>query len=121
MSPDKIQAALLAFTGWSLPGDPRHSALTSSFYFPDQFVVTPTGVLVFRQRTPDFLNDLNALHEAHELLTSDQHRKFRTWLQTIAYERPAVPGNRHRSTSNATCAQFAEAILRTVGKWEDGK
>jgi hypothetical protein len=72
---------------------------------------------------PDFLNNLNAIHEAESNLSNnDWDDKFYHWIgyvvsggqteQLWAYRKAIV---------HATAAQRAEALLRTIDKWEDGK
>jgi hypothetical protein len=64
--------------------------------------------------TPDYLNDLNAMHQAEKVLTEDQAEKFRAWLLKLN-------GYNHDRVVSCTASQRAEAFLRTVGKWEDDK
>lgn len=70
---------------------------------------------------PDYLNDLNAMHEAWKTLSHDQHKVFRAMLQARVYSQTKAEweDNVQRSVANATAAQRAEAFLRTIGKWED--
>jgi hypothetical protein len=56
---------------------------------------------------PDFLDDLNAMHEAEKALTDDQHKSYGGWL-VVVYN------GRHW---NATPTQRAEAFLRTLNLW----
>jgi len=71
---------------------------------------------------PDYLNDLNAMHEAEMacLTTPDQHRSFRFHLQTIVAREPL---GRTESLGwryeQATAAQRAEAFLRTLNIWKE--
>ena len=59
---------------------------------------------------PDYLSDLNAMHEAEKTLTKEQRRKYvRTLFQTT---------NTDWDSHCATAAQRAEAFLRTLGKWK---
>ena len=62
---------------------------------------------------PDYLNDLNAMHEAEKLLTAEQWVSYWSFLEPIACR----PNN--TSILHATAAQRAEAFFRTVGKRED--
>lgn len=74
---------------------------------------------------PDYLNDLNAMHEAEKTLTDEQYFSdvlaayedctFTGWLFRIMVRRVDDPDFR---THSATAAQRAEAFLRTIGKWE---
>ena len=63
---------------------------------------------------PNYLNDLNAMHEAEKTLTDKAHEEFRLNL----YE---VLGDDSRLIVSSTAAQRAEAFLLTIGKWEEGK
>ena len=63
---------------------------------------------------PDYLNDLNAMHEAEKVLTYAQGGDMTLWIQrmTCAGYGPQL---------FATASQRAEAFLRTIGKWEEAK
>lgn len=60
------------------------------------------------EEVPDYLNDLNAMHEAEKIL-NDAHlwNRYRGWLLTWMTE-PIC----------ATAAQRAEAFLRTLNLWK---
>jgi hypothetical protein len=62
---------------------------------------------------PDYLNDLNAMHDAEKVLTSEQVTSYVYSLESMN-ERWSTP-------AFATAAQRAEAFLRTIGKWEECK
>jgi hypothetical protein len=57
---------------------------------------------------PDYLHDLNAMHEAENLV-------LRSAQQCRDYADALDDGN---GGHFATSAQRAEALLRTIGKWE---
>jgi nanoRNase/pAp phosphatase (c-di-AMP/oligoRNAs hydrolase) len=61
---------------------------------------------------PDYLNDLNAMHEAEKVLTREQ-------LDTYLYELHELIGHNHieRYAVTATAAQRAEAFLKTLNLW----
>ena len=63
---------------------------------------------------PDYLNDLNAMHEAEKLLVRLQWVSYLRRLQTLCDESVTWP-------IHATASQRAEAFLRTIGKWEECK
>ena len=69
---------------------------------------------IYRDLIPDYLNDLNAMHEAEKTLTDKAHEEFRLNL----YE---VLGDDSRLIVSSTAAQRAEAFLLTIGKWEECK
>jgi hypothetical protein len=65
---------------------------------------------------PDYLNNLNAMHEAEMSRVDMEDGRFivlfREYLHTIL-------GHDGSLAIHATAAQRAEAFLRTIGKWED--
>jgi hypothetical protein len=63
---------------------------------------------------PDYLSDLNAMHEAVKALDREQRNDYGNWLFNIC-------GTSWLLAVEATAAQRAEAFLRTVGKWDDSK
>jgi predicted membrane chloride channel (bestrophin family) len=82
---------------------------------------TARGVL---RDCPDYLNDLNAMHEAEKVLTYKQSFTYTNNLEartqtTTGLGRTII--GRTFQTIQSTAAQRAEAFLRTVGKWEDDK
>ena len=79
--------------------------------------IRPRGIHIENSAPlPDYLNDLNAMHEAEKVLTEKGVNPWWTYVDWI---------NRHNLTpfgqstaAHATAAQRAEAFLRTIGKWE---
>ena len=63
---------------------------------------------------PQYLNDLNAMHEAEKTLTDKAHEEFRLNLCEVL-------GDDSRLIVSSTAAQRAEAFLLTIGKWEEAK
>lgn len=63
---------------------------------------------------PDYLNDLNAMHEVEKTLTDKAHEEFRLNLYDVI-------GDDSRLIVSSTAAQRAEAFLLTIGKWEESK
>ena len=63
---------------------------------------------------PDFLNDLNDMHNAEKVLVRLQWVSYLRRLQTLCDESVTWP-------IHATASQRAEAFLRTIGKWEEAK
>lgn len=77
---------------------------------------------------PDYLNDLNAMYQAENVLPDmddDEGRDQLGYMEILA----DVVGARWTSNNqcdmwrltHATAAQRAEAFLRTIGKWEASK
>jgi len=87
----------------------------------------PTHLIALNgQRVPDYLNDLNAMHEAENVLPDiddDEGRDQLGYMEILA----DVVGARWTSNNqcdmwrltHATAAQRAEAFLRTIGKWKE--
>lgn len=76
-----------------------------------------------QDKFPDYVNDLNAMHEAEALMTSRDGWNFQCGY-TLELRQVVL---RRRESCNAaqtdhwmihaTAAQRAEAFLRTIGKW----
>ena len=74
---------------------------------------TPRGIL---RDCPDYLADLNAMHEAEETLHESQRVTYSNELYDLAVEHQ-LNTSKWRYLS-MTASQRAEAFLRTIGKWE---
>jgi hypothetical protein len=61
-------------------------------------------------RLPDYLSDLNAMHEAEKTLTADQEFDYNDTLDGIDPE---------EFVWKRTATQRAEAFLRTLGLWKE--
>ena len=71
---------------------------------------------------PDYLNDLNALHDAWEKKIAFKHEvpgRFRNELRKKCCRERGLFGE--WDAVNATAAQRAEAFLRTLNLWDDTK
>jgi len=62
---------------------------------------------------PDYLNDLNAMHEAEKALRRDQWPDYYNNLCVIYDPVEDI------SVTHATAAQRAEAFCRTLGLWKE--
>jgi hypothetical protein len=117
MTPEKQRIAIAEACGWKKVGSPKQVAATSGFTMPEKWVIDPNGALQFPHNTPDYLNDLNAMHEAEKMLdvnieSEDSPRyEYSRQVYRIVESR--------RQPFRSTAAQRAEAFLRTLGKWEE--
>ena len=59
---------------------------------------------------PDYLNDLNAMHDAEKILSPTSEIEWHNQLQNVC-------GCSWRVMIRATAAQRAEAFLRTLNLW----
>jgi len=66
---------------------------------------------------PDYLNDLNAMHEAEMLLTDEQRVAYTAATYDIACMAQKETG--HWNWISLPAAQRREAFLKTIGKWEE--
>jgi len=111
MKPEAQRIAIAEFCGWK-------KDIAEQWKDGDGFY-RPSGSLTYRQHTvefkaghpPDYLNDLNAMHEAELLLNNEQAGEFERVLRRVCF------GLSYRNVISATAAQRAEALLRTIGKW----
>ena len=79
-----------------------------------------THDVIFSEELPDYLNDLNAMHEAEKVLTEQQHKQYRYSLTTICGLVSGIEIDQvaHNYIS-ATASQRAEAFLKTLGLWKE--
>lgn len=75
-----------------------------------------------KNECPDYLNDLNAMHEAENHIPAADMDGYYDYLAEAAGYK--YSGGDDRNTHlfycvSATAAQRAEAFLRTIGKWKD--
>lgn len=109
MSPEKQRIAIAEACGWERREDLDFTVYGSSLkvqcFAKDGYVRHLNGL----HNIPDFLNDLNAMHEAEKTLPPDLWKEYMDW----------VDDDREFEFLTATAAQRAEAFLRTIGKWEE--
>jgi hypothetical protein len=106
MTPEQQRIAIAEACGWTWHGDASWPKDPNNFYWKKDHLNYRT--------LPDYLNDLNAMHEAEKTLTYAQGGDMTLWIQrmTCAGYGPQL---------FATAAQRAEAFLRMIGKWEESK
>lgn len=116
MNAEKQRIAIAEACGWleCRPATCRAGAFTG---------IPPASVEPSRIRTwiPDYLTDLNAMHEAEMVLTDEQQSDYGERLASLVpYNGRSVHRDIFRM-AHATAAQRAEAFLRTIGKWEESE
>lgn len=104
MTPEEKRIAIALACGWT----PRKAELMGNIYTWN----TPEGDMVREAGLPDYLNDLNAMHEAEKVLTKDQCFYYRDEIQnavlkTIAYWSADF-------VFGATAAQRADAFIKVI-------
>lgn len=69
---------------------------------------------------PDYLNDLNAMHEAEKFLNHDQDLDYSESLEVVVQGKfNCNNGEDMRRLRSATASQRAEAFLRTLNLWTE--
>jgi hypothetical protein len=113
MNPEQQRIAIAEICGWRLVED------NPDF---EPYWEEPKGNMIAvgsaMHRLPDYLSDLNAMHEAEKILGDNQMMGFRGEL--VEMMRPKYGFESACLLAiHATAAQRAEAFLRTVGRWEE--
>lgn len=119
MSDDEQQAAIAEFCGWKKKDG-------SNLWWNPNIKGSKVGC-----RIPDYLNDLNAMHEAFLMLSPKvfKDRFGFNWTLRIEFLKNLeniVIAKEERVECldvivNATSRDRAEALLHTIGKWRDQK
>lgn len=109
MKPESQRIAIAEACGWKLAYYSSIADDRAVYYAPNS--IKTTSVL------PDYLNDLNAMHEAEKQIASNDkmwakyERELGCAIQ-VRYSRDWRP------MWHATAAQRAEAFLHTLGLWK---
>jgi hypothetical protein len=119
MTPEKQRIAIAEACGWKCAGHPDQKKATDGWEFGYQFVIRPEGQLVTHNSIPDYLNDLNAMHEAEKVLTEKQIRSYAFILSQVLDTSPTVDLDDQFLNIHANAAQRCEAFLKTLNLWED--
>lgn len=106
MSPREKQIAIAKVCGWQVITD---SAGTHNIP-PNTSIVEFMGMGEPLLDLPDYLNDLNAMHEAEKVLTEEQNDKY---LVILSWSVVSQAEMAHR----ATATQRAEAFGLTLNLW----
>lgn len=105
MTPEEQRIAIAeAHLGYKPKGDHWQHCRDGSYRSPDKL--------------PDYLNDLNAMHEAEKVLQESPEmweHYTEELMDIVVRDNPEDCFLRHIS---ATSSQRAEAFLRTIGKWK---
>lgn len=114
MKPEQQRIAIAEACGWKLKSNGlspmwswQNESLIHRIKWVAHKVMASQGVL------PDYLNDLNDMHEAEKVLTNEQLEVYCNILHK--------PNHGVYWAIHATASQRAEAFLRTIGKWEESK
>jgi hypothetical protein len=112
MSPEQQRITIAEACGW-IP-----STYGGRWCHPNDLSMARNGsyeVWKGRDKLPDYLYDLNAMHEAEKMLNTPIHMQKHAWNNYKGILEDVSKG----SSFHATAAQRAEAFLRTIDKWID--
>ena len=113
MSPDLQRIRIAEACGWKRPilwGMPVNDCESPSHEWFDRTQDYQVSLL---KRCPDYLNSLDAMHEAEATLVGKQRQAYRVTLKRVC-NHPF-----HTHYVHATAAQRGEAFLRTLNRWEE--
>jgi hypothetical protein len=115
MNKEKQRIAIAEACGWKMHDHPDCLAKKEGWVSRgwETWVMNPSGLLVFKHDIPDYLHDLNAMHEAENVLMQAD--------LIFEYGMHITTDHHYEHLLRATAAQRAEAFLKTIGKWEDDK
>lgn len=121
MNPDKQRAAIAEYCGWKdvrghMGIPPENGRL---FPYPEHHE-EDWRLKPFRG-IPDYLNDLNAMHEAERqlLIEGDYWGIYCDRLLDIVVKTGGYGYTAADMYVHATAKKRAEAFLKTIGKWEE--
>lgn len=103
MTPEQQRIAIAQACGWKLMYCRFHNATT--WHSPQGICAEGNTEIVL----PDYLNDLDAMHEAEKVLTKHEPGVFLGHLAEVHGQIPSVWASVH-----ATAAQRAEAFCKTL-------
>jgi hypothetical protein len=123
MNPEQQRIEIAKACGWELKSNGlspmwswQNESLTHRIKWVAHKEMASQGVL------PDYINDLNSMHEAEKTLDNDLDLDYSENLEIATGARWGANNSYDMSKyRSATAAQRAEAFLRTLGLWEESK
>ena len=118
MTPEAQQIAIAKACGWKDVKYTKHEEVdieNRSIIHWSELTGIPPEFTHYKNRIriPDYLNDLNAMHEAEKAMSVNDRNRYIDTLGTTYHD--------SWEFCTATAAQRAEAFLRTINKWETGQ
>lgn len=110
MKPERQRIAIAEACGWDRKSAERGFTVVVRREF-DGFMYNQIS-----EKCPHYIGDLNAMHEAENVLNTPVHMQKHAWNNYKAMLEMMTKG----SAFHATASQRAEAFLKTLGLWEGG-
>ena len=119
MDSNKQVIAIAEYLGWKR-GKDCEILYGSERFYPRWY---KSGIGAFFTELPDYVNDLNAIHEAENVLTLVQRIAWHHVIGSIVGPSSNMKGGNGFADvtfqlCNATAVQRAKAFLLVIGKWE---
>ncbi len=119
MTPERQRIRIAEACGWKSPTHEDAIALVKDWPFSKNrklWWINPAGEPKWLSDVPDYLSDLNAMHEAEKVIGPKQKPYYCSELWDLT----VTPNSNHEwKMCHATAAQRAEAFLRTLNLWKD--
>jgi len=119
MSPEKQRIEIAKASGWKCGTRSESSFADPSKTIQRECWINPNGISELR--LPDYLDDLNAMHEAEKTLTEEQWGDYRSMLEFVLGVDRKSERLKQIKVLQAAAFQRAEAFLRTLELWEECK
>ena len=107
MKPEQQRIAIAEACGWRIGHTTKYAWVVICPSNIERAWSSHNGVMNDKPTSyylPDYINDLNAMHEAEKKLPDVLFVRYANWIPPCA-----------------TAEARAEAFLRTLGKWEDAE
>lgn len=129
MKPEEQRIAIAEACGWTL-----HQRDGVEYCWSEELNKNLPSNDDGMRKCPDYLNDLNAMHEAEKTLSHEETYRYGDALAAVV-RKPEIEAMKrigmdeddefpfngwgYFEVSHLTAAQRAEAFLRTIGKWKE--
>ncbi len=114
MTPEQQRIAIAEACGWTIAANDSEFVL---YWHPSKSEMVRYPDKAEYNQLPNYLNDLNAMHEAEKVLSRGDgyyqrggYGLYKTALAEVCDEQHPI---------DATAAQRAEAFLRTLNRWKE--
>ena len=110
MSPEQKRIAIAMSLGWDEESARR--GFETTVREQDGYTYSQIST-----KLPDYLHDLNAIHEAVKTLPQNLKPRYFAYLCTVASGVISLHG--YSGATEATAAQRCEAFLKTIDRWKE--
>lgn len=114
MTPEEKRIRIATACGWEIRASGQYKNQATHQLFHNGKLIQTRYIDVELSSLPDYLNSLDAMHEAEKALDWDQQVKFRIYLMMNSDGRKATYRTAEAALCHATVAQRAEALLAVI-------